>query len=258
MLDSFSDKSPVAPLLANKVCSQCHVEKSINEFFPRKNSKCGYYSECKKCKRQRGLELHYRRKSGNEIDKRLTAGGASRFRIKGVAKPTQLQENETEHEFIKRVYFYDPLTGIFIRRIKTSHSSYIDKPLGTKNLKGHLTTSFLGKQIFIHRLAWFYQTGKWPSEHIDHINGITNDNRWCNLREASNAENLWNRGKQKNNTTGAKGVYFDKERNLFAAELKVNGKRIRLGRFKTIEEAESAHIAASRKLHGEFMREGVS
>lgn len=57
-----------------------------------------------------------------------------------------------------------------------------------------------------HRCAWLLEKGSEPPETIDHINGIRDDNRICNLRAASFAENVRNTVPKKNNKTGFKGV----------------------------------------------------
>jgi hypothetical protein len=65
-----------------------------------------------------------------------------------------------------------------------------------------------------HRLAWLYMTDAWPKREIDHVNGGRIDNRFCNLREATPAENRRNSRNRINNTSGFKGVSLDAARGL--------------------------------------------
>ena len=67
-----------------------------------------------------------------------------------------------------------------------------------------------GKRYRAHRLAWLYVYGAWPLGRLDHEDTDRQNNRIKNLRPASNAENLHNRGKQKNNTSGYKSVSWHK------------------------------------------------
>jgi hypothetical protein len=92
------------------------------------------------------------------------------------------------------------------------------------------------------------------SEIIDHMDGNGLNNSRSNLRAATNAQNLQNRGKQKNNTSGIKGVSWDKARSKWAAEIRSQGKRYHLGRFDTKEEAAEAYRKAAKKLHKEFAK----
>ena len=87
---------------------------------------------------------------------------------------------------------------------------------------------------------------------VDHINGNGWDNRRCNLRIATNAENLRNRGPQKNNTSGYKGVTWSKAAKKWQAQIKTNGAVKYLGLFDSKESANAAREAASKKDHGEF------
>jgi hypothetical protein len=77
---------------------------------------------------------------------------------------------------------------------------------------------------------------------LDHINGIRNDNRIENLRSVTRQQNQWNR-------TTAKGYYWDKVKNKWRAELKLNRKKIYLGMFNTEEEARNAYLAAKQIYH---------
>jgi len=115
------------------------------------------------------------------------------------------------------------MTGIFVRKIKTSPRINIGDVAGSTSDGGYLLISVLGKQYRSHRLAWLYMTGKFPDLHIDHINHSRKDNRWANLREASRFDNATNRPLQSNNTSGAK--------------IKVHGENIHLGYYSDINSA---------------------
>jgi hypothetical protein len=89
---------------------------------------------------------------------------------------------------------------------------------------------------------------------VDHKNGNIFDNRKENLRKCTKSENAWNRGKQKNNTSGYKGVYWDKSRNKWLVFIGVNKKYIHIGRFSNIIEAAKAYNEAAIKYHGKFAK----
>ncbi len=90
-------------------------------------------------------------------------------------------------------------------------------------------------------------------DFVDHINGNTLDNRKCNLRLCTNADNLKNRvNLPKNNTSGILGVRFRKDRNKWYSELQVNNKTIRLGSYLTKEEAIKARKNGEEKYFKEY------
>lgn len=90
---------------------------------------------------------------------------------------------------------------------------------------------------------------------VDHINGDGLDNRKCNLRIVTTSENQMNRGPQKNNTSGYKGVWLSNPRGgqwkRWIAEIRVNGKRNRLGYFETKEDAALAYNKKASECYGE-------
>jgi len=101
-----------------------------------------------------------------------------------------------------------------------------------------------GQEYISQRIIWKYMTGIDPMHEIDHINGIRDDNRWMNLREVSHGENMMNTRLRKDNSTGVCGVTV--KYGKFCARVQQNGKRIHLGYFDTLDEAERA-VASSRK-----------
>lgn len=108
------------------------------------------------------------------------------------------------------------------------------------------------RNLYLHRLLLNLVRG--DGRLVDHINGNKLDNRRCNIRACTKAENGWNRGKTKNNTSGYKGVFRDTRSGKWLASVFVNGRRNSLGLFTTPEEAHLAYRSAVEELHGEFAR----
>ncbi len=94
-----------------------------------------------------------------------------------------------------------------------------------------------------HQFAWYMVYNECVNE-IDHINGIRNDNRISNLRAVTRQQNQWNR-------KTSKGYYIAqyKDSIYYEAQIYLNTKRIRLGSYKTEEEARNAYLAAKEKYH---------
>lgn len=154
---------------------------------------------------------------------------------------------------LRRMLSYDPDSGEFrwlVGRSRTAAGSVA----GSIGASGHRSIKIAGRSHYAHRLAWLYMTGEWPAEQVDHINGTPDDNRWDNLREASNAENCRNTRRRQNNTSGTKGVTWDARRGKWNANICVNRRYIFLGYFEDIEAAAAAYAAASQKYHGAFGR----
>lgn len=111
-----------------------------------------------------------------------------------------------------------------------------------------------GRRYLAHRLAWLWMKGKWPADQIDHHDVDPSNNRWLNLREATNGQNAHNTRAHRDNTSGFKGVYWHKLAGKWQAQIMHNGKNIHIGLFDTREEAAAARAIISAKLHGEFAR----
>jgi len=152
---------------------------------------------------------------------------------------------------LKEVYDYLPESGLFVRKIRTFRHK-AGEIAGTLLDEGYIQIGIDGNQYRAHRLAFFYMTGSWPTLEIDHINGIRSDNSWANLREATRVQNCQNRGISKGNTSGYKGVSFISTTGTYQARIRVNGKGVYLGRYKSAEEAAEVYKQAAEKYFGEF------
>lgn len=124
------------------------------------------------------------------------------------------------------------------------------KANGDYAIRNIVTASGKRTSQFLHRFIAVA-----PADfQVDHINGNTLDNRRCNLRLATHAENLWNRGAQRNNTSGHKGVFLHRRSGLWTSRLYANGKMIHLGYFKSKDAAAVAYASAVTIHHGEFAK----
>lgn len=120
-------------------------------------------------------------------------------------------------------------------------------------VNGGYLSSLPGNKRF-HRLLLDAQDG----DIVDHINGDPLDNRASNLRICSHSENMRNRKTHRNNSLGVKGVYAERHHVTkvlrYVAQIRVDGKKVVLGRFKSVDAASRAYKVAAQKLHGDFAR----
>jgi hypothetical protein len=107
-----------------------------------------------------------------------------------------------------------------------------------------------GRMLGMHRVIM----GEPKGFLVDHIDGDGLNNCRSNLRVATHAQNLCNRGKNSNNTSGFKGVNWHKNAKKWAAAIMVNRRSHHLGLFSDVQEAAKAYDIAALELHGEFAR----
>ena len=170
-------------------------------------------------------------------------------------------------EILHKLFDYNKCTGQLIRKpidlevydMKTNqvnswNAKNAGKVVGALTKKdGYLRCGVLGETWLVHRLVWIYHNG-YLDENLDHINGIRSDNRIENLRKAKYRENSFNRGAQKNNTVGYKGVSIHKQTGKYRAKIWADKKQHHLGLFLTAELAHEAYCKAATILHKEFAK----
>lgn len=162
-------------------------------------------------------------------------------------------DNHISHARLRAVLSYEPETGEFHWLVNKGNVK-AGRLAGKRASNGYWRIKADGKDYPAHRLAWFYVNGRWPEGVIDHINRDPLDNRFCNLREASFAQNQYNRTEQRNNTSGFKGVSRFKKTGKWRAEIMLNGKSHYLGAYETAELASKAYDEAAISLHQSFAR----
>ena len=151
-------------------------------------------------------------------------------------------------ERLKEPLHYNPDTGIFTWiKPNKRRPDLIGKPAGWDNMAGYLKITIDYKQYFAHRLAWMYINGEWPKDQIDHINHNRSDNRIDNIRSVSENINHKNKSMPITNKTGAVGIDLHKPNGKWRAGIRVDGRHISLGHFKTKSEAAKARRDADKK-----------
>lgn len=105
------------------------------------------------------------------------------------------------------------------------------------------------RYIYMHSLLMNTPKGM----ETDHINQDKLDNRRANLRVVTSAQNKWNVGKQAPNTSGYKGVTWNYMHKKWYVRIRVDGQRVSLGYYISLQEAAKAYRTAELKYHGGFV-----
>lgn len=153
---------------------------------------------------------------------------------------------------VRKHLSYNSKTGAV--RWKIIIGSRSKKLAGWVDKDGYRIICFLGYEHKLTHLIWVYKTGKWPTRQVDHKNTKKFDNRWRNLRLATNAQNKRNCGRHKDSRSPYKGVCWDKCHQYWVARICLNGKTTWIGAFKTPSAGYRAYKKLARKLFGKFAR----
>lgn len=123
------------------------------------------------------------------------------------------------------------------------------KKAGCIRKDGYIVIRIDGELMYAHRLAWLYVYGAWPSDFIDHINGITGDNRICNLRDVPVAINSQNQRRASRTNKASKLLGVQRNHGGWQAVITTAGKRRCLGTFPSPQEAHAVYLTEKRKVH---------
>ena len=157
-------------------------------------------------------------------------------------------------ERLQEILHYDTRSGEFRWRTQDELAHRRGAIAGCSMRSDYWCIHVDGRSYRAHQLAWLYMTGEWGRPLIDHRDGNPLNNCWRNLRLSNYSNNNANRRRPQNNTSGFKGVTFDRQRGKWKAIITKNRHQKCLGRFSTPREAHAAYLAAARLLFGKFAR----
>jgi hypothetical protein len=146
---------------------------------------------------------------------------------------------------VRKLFYYDPQTGIVRWRVEKSRRVSVGSVVGTKS-KNRLNVMIDYCNYKVHHICWAHYYGVWPPGELDHRDKNGLNNRIDNLREATRTQNMGNINAHADNIHGLKGV--SKSRNRYVA--RIRGRRI--GLYNTPEEAHIAYCTEAKKEYGEF------
>jgi hypothetical protein len=146
-------------------------------------------------------------------------------------------EKRLNPDSLSDVLSYDAETGNLIWKsvINRRRKDLVGQIAGLKHHSGYIHITFAGKEYAAHRVCFYLYHGYWPKNYIDHINGIRDDNRICNLRDVKKSLNAQN---QKEHREGKLwGASWQKRSNNWMARFTHQGKQMYFGSYDTEEQA---------------------
>ncbi len=160
-------------------------------------------------------------------------------RIISLAKPTQ--------RYVKSLFDYDAGTGELrwnVTRSRTAHKG---------DIAGHHRIIRIdGRNYKTSHVIWLWMTGELPQKTIDHKDRNPLNNRWENLREATQSQQCMNRGIRSDNYSGCPGVIWRAKRQKWEVQIKADSRTISLGYFDDWDVAVTYRERHIGKYHGEF------
>jgi hypothetical protein len=155
-----------------------------------------------------------------------------------------MKNKELTQSFLKSVLNYSPENGVLTWKNPTGDGVKIGWVAGCvakmKNGKKYLKVGINGKSYYAHRVIWVYMTGEYPEKQVDHEDGNGLNNKWLNLKKATNTSNHRNRRLPSDNVSGCIGVAYNKNRHRWQASIST----VYLGSFDNIFEAACIRKAA--------------
>ena len=137
---------------------------------------------------------------------------------------THAEQRSKLVERILEVLDYNPENGKLTWLVSTSKRIRVGDSAGSFRPSGYIDIKIDGILYKAHRIIWLWMTGEWPKHQIDHVDGTKTNNRWSNLREATQSQNQQNAKRRSDNKSGFKGVHWNKRAGKWHAKIKISGK----------------------------------
>lgn len=161
-------------------------------------------------------------------------------------KRSSMMERAVSYERYHEAFSYDPDTGLLKWKIQSGRA--LPGDVAGYNSTNYVVIVLDNEAQHAQNVIWFMQTGKWPKHQVDHKDRDKHNNRWVNLRPATRSQ----QGANQPARGEFKGVKKNKYCSTYTAQIKVRGKCIHLGSFRTPEEAHAAYTVAARQHFGEY------
>lgn len=140
-------------------------------------------------------------------------------------------QSEVSYELAHKLFRYDPIDGILIRKVTVSSRALAGYKIRAVNTAGYVVVRFEDKLQYAHRIIWLMHYGEWPDQDIDHIDGIPSNNILANLRAVTRSQNLLNKSVDS-------GTYWSHRDKVWVASIQVGGTKKHIGQHKIKAIAE--------------------
>ena len=156
-------------------------------------------------------------------------------------------------EYLNKIFEYNKETGVLIWKVTRSSKVKCGMIAGSLNPHngGYIQVIFNKRAYYAHKIIWEMIYGERP-KYLDHIDGNRANNRLNNLRSVNASQNACNSRVSKRNTTGYKGVHWNKQRNKWTVFVRKNRKLHYGGAYINLIDAIQCAIQLRIKLHGEY------
>lgn len=134
-------------------------------------------------------------------------------------------QSEVSYELAHKLFKYDPVEGILIRKVTVSSRALAGYKIRTVNTAGYIVVRFEGVLQYAHRIIWLMHCGDWPDQDIDHIDRIPSNNLLANLRAVTRSQNLHNKSVNS-------GTYWSHRDKVWVASIQVDGIKKHIGQHK--------------------------
>jgi hypothetical protein len=164
-----------------------------------------------------------------------------------------MSESDLTLSFVLEMLEYDSATGLLLQK-KARPKIKVGSIAGAVTPFGYRYIQLKGRKYAAHRLVWFIENGHFPPHDIDHIDGNKLNNQITNLRAATRKQNCENKGAQRNNKLGLRGVSYNTRLKKYIAQIQHNGTNHHLGVFLDPHAAHKAYLEAANSLFTHFQR----
>jgi hypothetical protein len=148
-------------------------------------------------------------------------------------------------EQVRELFDYDPEEGRLRWKVARQKINKGDVAGYKSKSDGYWYVGFDYHEFLAHRIIWLWVTGEWPKCQIDHWDRNRSNNKWVNLREATNSQNGRNSSAHRNSSTGVRGI--DIRRGKYRVRIHFDGEEIVIGRYMSLKVAKIARKRAEQR-----------